>query len=766
MAQVVVRVLASADPSLRNVFDNFRSLAKRAGDAVKRDGDTVAKQRVKSEEQITKAAEREQQKRTKTALREEQKRSSEAAKTQAKATKDFEREEQRRTRIVRSEEKARVREQERGQRQTKRDNAQIVRDTMAGYNRISTVAGNAFGNMTKIAKTAAGVVTGFAGAIGVDASFSSIANRGASFETAIVNVANSGSGKGGATPADIAKARKGVEGAADATKTDQNAMAGALGRYTSLTGDIDTGIASLTMFGKLARATGTDVEDLAGAAAQIANGLGDVPDKAAIVEEALRIVAQQGKLGSVEIKDLATHMGKFASKAQFYEGTREDAMATLGAVAQLSMKGGASTAVEAASAAGNFNRDISTDAAKKAFKKYGVERKGKSGRMRDAGDIIIDALKATGGDGEKLQEMFRNQSSRKGVLGAAGIYNAAGGGKAGEDAVRAELSKLRASISKTDVETNFQNSANTRDAKAADLNNRVQRKVGEAIDGLMPAFESMIPAISSLADSMIKMAPAAAKFAAYLVDNPGVAIVGAITGSIIKAGIGESLKGSLKSLLDGALGQRPGGGTGAPGVPGGGGGPGGADKVLAAIAAFTVGFTATKAGLDYADGLENDYNNENASLRGGAMASGRAVENGDISQIGEAYKKLFALNERIANYKLGNSEIEDASGNKVWAKDNEQIAGLTEARDMTVESMKAAFSPEAIKARLDGSKGGENEVSMKTAIAELKGGGDKTAAALDALRGALTGSLSVTVTNMPAGGFDSGGPGRVPGGPT
>ena len=130
------------------------------------------------------------------------------------------------------------------------------------------------------------------------------------------------------------------------------------------------------------------------------------------------------------------------------------------------------------------------------------------------------------------------------------------------------------------------------------------------------------------------------------------------------------------------------------------------------------------------------------------MASGRAVENGDISQIGEAYKKLFALNERIANYKLGNSEIEDASGNKVWAKDNEQIAGLTEARDMTVESMKAAFSPEAIKARLDGSKGGENEVSMKTAIAELKGGGDKTAAALDALRGALTGSLSVTVTNM------------------
>ena len=759
MAQVVVRVLASADPSLRNVFDNFRSLAKRAGDAVKRDGDTVAKQRVKSEEQITKAAEREQQKRTKTALREEQKRSSEAAKTQAKATKDFEREEQRRTRIVRSEEKARVREQERGQRQTKRDNAQIVRDTMAGYNRITTVAGNAFGNMTKIAKTAAGVVTGFAGAIGVDASFSSIANRGASFETAIVNVANSGSGKGGATPADIAKARKGVEGAADATKTDQNAMAGALGRYTSLTGDIDTGIASLTMFGKLARATGTDVEDLAGAAAQIANGFGDVPDKAAIVEEALRIVAQQGKLGSVEIKDLATHMGKFASKAQFYEGTREDAMATLGAVAQLSMKGGASTAVEAASAAGNFNRDISTDAAKKAFKKYGVERKGKSGRMRDAGDIIIDALKATGGDGEKLQEMFRNQSSRKGVLGAAGIYNAAGGGKAGEDAVRAELSKLRASISKTDVETNFQNSANTRDAKAADLNNKIQRKMGAMIEGLMPAFESMIPSLESMANSLIKAAPAIANFTKFLVDNPAVAITGAIVGSIAKAGIGEAVRGSLKSLLEGMLDRKPkpggGGAPGAPATPGGGGG-----AAATAVAAASWGYFFDKA-------AEVDAGQTRDAAAIAEMGGVNATEagKGDNQALLRLFGNISDMEGALANANMPGSVVKDKGA---WET---QLAELKAQRDAAMNKLSPTDQAQMMAAGLTGNRGLVPESDYKpgakessTVIAELKGSGEKSAALLQSLLGALTGGLSVTVTNMPAGGFDPAG--RVPGAPT
>lgn len=758
MAQVVVRVLASADPSLRNVFDNFRSLAKRAGDAVKRDGDTVAKQRVKSEEQITKAAEREQQKRTKTALREEQKRSSEAAKTQAKATKDFEREEQRRTRIVRSEEKARVREQERGQRQTKRDNAQIVRDTMSGYNRISTVAGNAFGNMTKIAKTAVGVVTGFAGAIGVDTSISSIAQKGMGFEKAIVDVANSGA-KGGATPADIARARKGVEGAADATKTDQNAMAGALGKYTSLTGDIDTGIASLTMFGKLARATGTDVEDLAGAAAQIANGLGDVPDKARIVEEALRVVAQQGKLGSVEIKDLAIHMGKFASKAQFYEGSRQDAMATLGALAQLSMKGGASTAAEAASAAGNFNRDIAQKKAGKAFDKYGVKRYEKDGKVRDPAEIIIDALKATGGNGQKLQEMFTNQSSRKGVLGAASTFNAAGGGEAGADAVRAEFNKLRASVSKSDVETNAQNSMNTGEARAADLNNKVQRKMGAMIEGLMPAFEKMIPSLESLANSLIKAAPAIADFTKFLVDNPAVAITGAIVGSIAKAGIGEAVRGSLKSLLEGMLDRKakPGGGgaPGAPATPGGGGG-----AAATAVAAASWGYFFDKA-------AEVDAGQTRDAAAIAEMGGVNATEagKGDNQALLRLFGNISDMEGALANANMPGSVVKDKGA---WET---QLAELKAQRDAAMNKLSPTDQAQMMAAGLTGNRGLVPESDYKpgakessTVIAELKGSGEKSAALLQSLLGALTGGLSVTVTNMPAGGFDPAG--RVPGAPT
>lgn len=761
MAQVVVRVLASADPSLRNVFDNFRSLAKRAGDAVKRDGDTVAKQRVKSEEQITKAAEREQQKRTKTALREEQKRSSEAAKTQAKATKDFEREEQRRTRIVRSEEKARVREQERGQRQTKRDNAQIVRDTMSGYNRISTVAGNAFGNMTKIAKTAVGVVTGFAGAIGIDTSISSINQKGMGFEKAIVDVTNSGT-KGVASKQDIGRTKSAVEGASDATKTDQNAMADALGKYVGLTGDLNSGMASLEMFGKLARATGADVGDLAGAAGQIANGLGDVPNKAALVAEALRIVAEQGRLGSVEIKDLAQYMGKFASKAQFFEGTRQDAMASLGALAQISMKGGRSTGAEAATSAGNFNGEITSKAADKAFAKYKVERFGKGGRLRDAGEIVLDAIKATKGDGRKLQEMFSQKASRAAATGLAGTYNAAGGGAAGEAAARAELNKYRGSVSEADVEGRAQNSMNTGEARATDLNNRIQRKVSTMVEGLMPAFEKMIPSLESMANSLIKAAPAIANFTKFLVDNPAVAITGAIVGSIGKAAIGEAIKGSLLNLLNGLKPPVP----GAPPIPGapGGGGSGLLDSapvLLSGADAVMQGEATIKLVKDAIASLEP------GALKDAASKNAAEAGKGDNKALYALYDNIGKM-EVLGRHAGAGMPVSDAD-KPAWEA---ELARLKVQRDAAMNKLSPSDQAQMIGARLAGSsdlvpKGdykpdannGAGIKALQDAAVTLKSAGLSEAAATLV---AAANALSIAAGNMGGGGVQ----GRVPGGPT
>lgn len=565
--------------------------------------------------------------------------------------------------------------------------ATVVRAKAIGRETVATMA--------KVGKAVVGLAIGAGNAIGVDTSATSIISKGVSFEKSIVDVSNSGA-KGAATPQDIATNRAAVVGAADKTFTDVNTMSAALGAYVKLTGDIDSGRKSLEMFGKLARATGTDVVDLAGAAGQIANGLGDVPDKAAIVEEALRVVAQQGKLGSVEISDLATHMGKFASKAQFFEGSREDVMATLGAVAQLSMKGGASTAAEAASAAGNFNRDISTDSAKEAFAKYGVERKGKNGRFRDAGDIIVDALKATGGDGEKLQEMFRNQSSRKGVLGAAGIFNQAGGGEAGAKAVRAEFAKLRQSITKENVEKNFQNSANTTEAKATAFNNKMQEVGTKVLEGIMPSMEKMAPSLIQIAEAAARLAPALASVAQWAANNPFTAIVAALGASLLKAGIANVIKDGLSNLL------KPGGGGPGGGGPGGAGGGRGATAT--AVAAASWGYFFDKAAeIDAgqtrdAQGLV-DIGNVNAT----------EANKGDNQALYRLFGNIHDMEAALANANMPGSVVKDKSA---WES---SLASMKEQRDSAMSNLSPGDRAMMMVAGITGKRSAVPEDSFRPA---------------------------------------------------
>lgn len=528
MAVVRIRIVAQNDPSLKRSILDYVGMVNKADKAI-----VQSSQRAQADKMRTVQGGYRQ-----------------SARAEVQHTALIDKEEAKRARIQERNLKNLARIKDRSLANFQRDEERGARESVV---RAKAIGREATATFTKVTKAALGLSLGAGAAIGVDTSASSIISKGVGFEKAIVDLSNSGA-KGAASKSDIATNRSAVVGAAEKTFTDVNQMAEALGKYTSLTGDIETGRASLEMFGKLARATGSDVGDIAGAAAQIANGLGDVPDKAKIVAEALRTVAQQGKLGSVEIKDLAVHMGKFASKAQFFQGTRQDTIATLGAMAQMAMKGGASTAPEAASSAGNFGRDVMTDAAADAFKGLKINRftDASEKKLRDPVDLIVDALKATKGSAPMIQELFRNSSSRKAILGARSTFEQAGGGEAGEKAVRAEFKKFRESISESDVESMFQNSASTTEAKATAFNNKMQELGTKVIDAIMPSAERLAPALLKLAEHAPVLAEAFASLVSFAAENPFAAVGAMLAASLVSSGIGEAIKSSLTRSIGGA----------------------------------------------------------------------------------------------------------------------------------------------------------------------------------------------------------------------
>ncbi len=69
----------------------------------------------------------------------------------------------------------------------------------------------------------------------------------------------------------------------NATGMQANDVVGALGAFVSKTGDLKTGMEAFEKMAILARATGSDVTDMADAMADVSNNLGDVPNKAEVL---------------------------------------------------------------------------------------------------------------------------------------------------------------------------------------------------------------------------------------------------------------------------------------------------------------------------------------------------------------------------------------------------------------------------------------------------------------------------------------------------
>jgi hypothetical protein len=292
----------------------------------------------------------------------------------------------------------------------------------------------------------------------------------------------------------IAQAR----GVADATGFDTGSALEGLQAFVGKTGDLETGRAVFKDLAMLSKATGTNLEDMVNAAGDVANGLGDIPDKAAVIQQVMQSIAGQGKLGAVEISDMATQMAKLAANAGQFAGDQAQNIALLGALAQEArQRGGASSATMAATSVAGFVNTLKTPARIAAFQQAtGKKVYDAQGMIRNPQELIMEALRARGMDPEGFKKIFANVQGARAVEGFATIYRKAGGGEAGEAAVTAEFQRLtRAAMGLGETQDSFRRSIETTSSRVQIFNNKLQDTVNELQSSFMPLLQDLSPVL-------------------------------------------------------------------------------------------------------------------------------------------------------------------------------------------------------------------------------------------------------------------------------
>lgn len=359
------------------------------------------------------------------------------------------------------------------------------------------------------------------------------------------------------------------------TAMDPNKILEGMGAFVGKTGDLQTAKEAMGELAVLSRATGSSVEDMASAAGDVSANLGDMKNKGQMVTTIMRVFAGQGKLGAVEVKDLSKQMAGLAAQTTMFAAGPETAMASLGALTQEARQGGgAKSAAQSVTSVESFVNTFSKGARLGNFEKHKVAFKNEKGLL-DPEEIIVNALKATGGDNKKMGELFADVRARSATKGFESIYRSAGGGEAGEKAVRAKFSELRgATLGKGDEAAAFAASMQTAEAKAQLFQQRLDQIAGDMADKLMPAFlkltpalENMVPVVGKFIDSvtphadelasaLVRLAPVAGKAAdalatliTFAVDHPVLAGGAVVGGSALQGGASALLGAAAQGLL-------------------------------------------------------------------------------------------------------------------------------------------------------------------------------------------------------------------------
>lgn len=457
-----------------------------------------------------------------------------------------------------------------------------------------------------------------------------------------------------------------------------------LAAFTSKTGELDVARASLAGLAELSRATGTNLEDMVAAAGEADKALGSAfgspQEKAESLNRIMRVIARQGKLGAVEIRDLAVQMGKLSASAPQFEGSVETTMATLGAMTQFSIGGGGATSArQAATSIAAFTNTLKTATRVKAFEKEGVDvfSKKEFGKLKNPIEVIVESLKATQADPMRMKALFANVLGAKPVDRLTADYQRATAGKtgaaaakAGEAAVRAQFATFSRGMTAEDVSEAAARSMSTNAAKVQLFNNKLA-EVGAAV------AERVLPQMEKLAPTIIDAVDALGKLAAWVAENPLQALFTALGASILRAAGEATLRAGVESGIKAAFGGGRGGLGGLGGMVGAPGGRAGAaigaaGAALAiaatAITVYQVGSLVIDKVLDMRNKSEEATQNEVMKGLNAAARVRAELEKGPVTAgtITAAQSEATAIKSRIEAVNLEQTGAQKTLGERIF----------------------------------------------------------------------------------------------------
>lgn len=403
---------------------------------------------------------------------------------------------------------------------------------------------------------------------------------------------------------------------------------GALEAYKKRTGDLATAREMLGSLGRIAAATGTALDQLFGTAGELSNQLTDVPpeQRAKVIEDLVKSLAGQGKLGAVELEDLSRYGARIASTAGLYEGNVSDNIKQLGALAQASRAfGGADSAAMAATSVARLATTFKTSARVSAFKNQGIEvLNPETGQLRNPIELIKKALVATKDDPQEFNKLFMNIMGARGAEGLGNQFRQArvaalksgmgeeGATQQGLAAVDEFMKKMaEAALTEKQIQDNLKEVQKTYEFQVNELNIEFQKAASEFLREFMPALKEAGPAIKAFAKSL-------GDVATWVVENPKQAIAAGIGIAIARAGIESAFRTAIERAILGAGAQiGAGAGAGMKGALAVGGG-----VIAAAIAA---GIAGIFAGEEFNRNRRGENINENVNNLGKGIERARGA---------------------------------------------------------------------------------------------------------------------------------------------
>lgn len=404
---------------------------------------------------------------------------------------------------------------------------------------ITSKIGNAVGGATSMLATAASIGGGFAVgdalryklSAGSAATNAAIAAGGALSKDDFLNMSKSPSKRLGIDQTDIIKG--------------MHAYIGKTGRGDMLNAD------AVNFMADVAKSQDISMETVGNVMGQM-----QVQNPRASMEEIKRLVyaaVYQGKQGSIEFNTMGESLAKATASKANYAGNSLDNMQKLAGFAQIAM-GATGDPAEAATAVEHLSKSFS--AKRQNWINTVEDPTGKGGLVKDPNELIKKAFQKTGGNALQLRALF-DERGFKVIEPLIETFNAAEKDKKGSG-VEAVMTRIKGAqagnMSPEDLQKDLLEKMKDPVEQLNVVMNTLRQNIGEQV---LPTFIKLVNKLPELIPYIEKLTEKFIELVDYFVDNPfktvfvglGIAVANAIVSSVVEAGIGALIEGTLATSL-------------------------------------------------------------------------------------------------------------------------------------------------------------------------------------------------------------------------